>query len=312
MTIDTELTGLHPILAAAAAKRRADPQYSQLGIEAARALSLSRQGQPTRLPELASVTDLTVPGAAGPLAARLYRPSLESTPALLVYFHGGGFIAGSLDSHDSILRQLALASSIAILSVDYRLAPEHPFPAPVDDAVAALGYALARPNDFGSSGPIFAGGDSAGAALALAAAGAVDNLAGLVLFYPVTDLSRIGDTESYRAFGDGRAGLSEDDMRWFAECYAPDPATRTDPRCSPLWDSTNRLPPTFVATAEYDVLRSEGEALVAHLEARGIPATHRAAGGVNHGYLGAGEAVPEATATITATASWIASRIAAR
>ena len=310
MTIDTELTGLHPILAAAAAKRRAEPKYSQLGIEAARALSLARQGQPTRLPELASVTDITVPGAAGPLAARLYRPSLESHLPLLVYFHGGGFVAGSLDSHDSILRRLALAAGIAILSVDYRLAPEHPFPAPVDDAATALRHALANPGEFASSGPVFAGGDSAGAALALAAAGMVENLTGLILFYPVTDLARIGDTDSYRAFGDGRAGLSEDDMRWFAECYAPDPATRTDPRCSPLLDGTSNLPPAFIATAEYDVLRSEGEALAAHLEAGDIPTTHRAATGVNHGYLGAGEAVPEATATLAAAANWLKARIA--
>ncbi len=312
MSIDTELTGLHPVLAAAAAKRRTDPQYSQIGIEAARALSLARQGQPTRLPEVQSVEDLTVPGAEGLLPARLYRPSRDPGLPLLVYFHGGGFVAGSLDSHDSILRRLALESGIAILSVDYRLAPEHPFPAPVEDGAAALRYALGHPSELGVSGPVLAGGDSAGAAIALAASGMVGGIAGLVLFYPVTDLSRVGDTESYRAFGDGRAGLSLDDMRWFAEQYAPDPASRSDWRCSPLLaDPSVRLPPAFVATAEYDVLRSEGEALAAQLEQRGIAVAHHAAKGVNHGYLGAGDAVPEAGVTVAAVAKWIGRGIAA-
>src|SRR5690606_3420567 len=120
----------------------------------------------------------------------------------LVYFHGGGFVAGSLDSHDSILRRLALASGIAILSVAYRLAPEHPFPAPVDDGVAALRHALAGAGEPGAFGSVLAGGDSAGAAIALAAARMVEGLAGLVLFYPVTDLAGLGNTDSYRAFGD--------------------------------------------------------------------------------------------------------------
>lgn len=312
MIIDTELTGLHPLLAAAAEKRRSELQYSQLGIEAARALSLARQGQPTRLPEMESVTELTVPGAAGPLSARLYRPSRDHGLPLLVYFHGGGFVAGSLDSHDSILRRLALAGGIAILSVAYRLAPEHPFPAPVEDGVAALRHALGRSGELGASGPVLAGGDSAGAAIALTAAATIEGLAGVVLFYPVADLSRIGETESYRAFGGGRAGLSLNDMKWFADHYTPDVASRADWRCSPLLaDGHASLPPVFLATAEFDVLRSEGEALAAQLHTRGTQVTHRAARGVNHGYLGAGEAVPEASMTLAAVADWIRSRIAA-
>src|SRR5690606_32204764 len=181
-------------------------------------------------------------------------------------FHGGGFVAGSLDSHDSILRRLALASGIAILSVAYRLAPEHPFPAPVEDGVAALRYALSRTGEVSAFGHGLAGGDSASAAIALTASILVEGLAGVVLFYPVADLSHIGESESYRVLGDGRVGLSSDDMQWFADQYVPDVKARADWRCSPLLaDTVPHLPPVFIATAEFDVLRSEGEALAAHL-----------------------------------------------
>lgn len=313
MSVDSSLADLHPVLAAAVAKRRLEPQYSQLGITAARALSLARQGRPTRLPVVDTVVETTVPGVAGMLPARVYRPSRRADLPLLVYFHGGGFVAGGLDSHDSILRRLALAADVAIISVDYRLAPEHPFPAAIEDGTAALRHVLSHAGQLGvAEGSVLVGGDSAGAAIALTAAAMVEGLAGLLLFYPVADLSRLGETESYRAFGDGRAGLSLDDIKWFAGHYAPDVASRADWRCSPLLaDGRARLPPVFVATAEFDVLRSEGEALAVQLHARGAQVTHRAARGVNHGYLGAGEAVPEATMTIAAAAAWIRSRTAA-
>ena len=311
MTGDAPPPGLHPVLAAAVARRQQGPQYSQLGIAEARALNLARQGQPSRLPAVESVTEVTVVGATGPLPARLYRPTVARDLPVLVYFHGGGFVAGSLDSHDSILRHLALASGIAILSVAYRLAPEHPFPAAIDDGEAALRNVLAEAGGLHpGQGSVLVGGDSAGGAIALAAAAMVEWLAGVLLFYPVADLSRIGETESYRAFGDGGAGLSLDDVTWFADLYAPDVANRTDWRCSPLLGAaTRRLPPVFIATAEFDVLRSEGEALAAQLRARGTHVTHRSARGVNHGYLGALDAVPEAGMTITAAAHWIRSRL---
>jgi acetyl esterase len=303
----SDLSGLHPFLAAGVAVRRRGPQYSELTLAEARELSLSRQGEPTRLPAVHAVDDFSIPGPAGPLRVRLYRPSGGSALPLLVYFHGGGFVAGDLDSHDSILRRLALASGALVLSVDYRLAPEHPFPAAIEDAEAALRHALAHADALGADpAAIFAGGDSAGAAIALAAAGAVPGLAGVLLFYPVTDLSRIGETESYRRFGDGSAGLSRDDMQWSAQHYAPEEPSRSDWRCSPLLLGEHvRLPPAFIATAEYDVLRSEGVALASLLAARGNSVEHHAVQGVNHGYLGAGDAMPQAAATIDAAALWI-------
>jgi len=301
------LGGLHPFLAAGVAARRRGPHYSDLTLAEARQLSRARQGEPTRLPAVHSVEDFSVAGPGGLLPVRLYRPFGGSALPLVVYFHGGGFVAGDLDSHDSILRRLVLASGAAILSVGYRLAPEHPFPAAIDDAEAALHYAFEHVGELGvDPRAIFTGGDSAGAAIALAAAGAAPELAGALLFYPVTDLSRLGDTESYRRFGDGSAGLSLDDMHWSARHYAPETSSRRDWRCSPLLVGEGvRLPPTFVATAEFDVLRSEGEALAGRLTANGNLVEHHAAPGVNHGYLGAGESVPQAGATIAAAAAWL-------
>lgn len=302
-----DLDGLHPVLAAGVARRRQGPRYSDLSLTEARQLSLTRQGEATRRPAVESVVDFTIPGPDGALPVRLYRSSREPNLPLLVYFHGGGFVSGSLDSHDSILRRLTLIGRMMILSIGYRLAPEHPFPAAIEDGAAALRYAIADAAVLGTaSGAVFAGGDSAGAAIALASAATVGGLAGLVLFYPVADLSHIGNTESYRSFGDGRAGLSIDDMEWSARLYVPDPASRKDERCSPLLlDEAVRVPPMFVATAEFDVLRSEGEALAKRIAARATPVEHYAAKGVNHGYLGAGEAVSQSGDTLTAAARWL-------
>jgi acetyl esterase len=303
----SDLDDLHPVLAAGVAKRRQGPRYSDLSLVAARQMSLTRQGEATRLPAVESVADFAIPGPDGALPVRLYRPSREPDLPLLVYFHGGGFVFGDLDSHDSILRRLTLVGRVVILSIGYRLAPDHPFPAATEDGTAALRYALAHAAALGAApGAVFAGGDSAGAAIALTSAATVGGLAGLLLFYPVADLSHLGETESYRTFGDGRAGLSLDDMEWSARLYAPNPASRDDWRCSPLLlDDAIRVPPTFVATAEFDVLRSEGEALTERLAARGTLVEHHAAQGVNHGYLGAGEAVPQSGDTLTAAARWL-------
>lgn len=302
-----DLDGLHPILAASITERRRGPRYSDLSLAAARQLSQARQGEPTRLPAVDSVVDFTIAGPGGALPVRLYRPSHEPALPLLVYFHGGGFVSGDLDSHDAVLRRLTLIGRVMIISIDYRLAPEHPFPAAIDDAEAALRYACRSAAALGAApGAIFAGGDSAGAAIALASAAAVGGLAGLLLFYPVADLSRLGKTESYRAFGDGRAGLSLDDMEWSTRLYVADPAIRIDWRCSPLLlGAAIELPPTFVTTAEFDILRSEGEALAKLLVARGTSVLQHTANGVNHGYLGAGEAVPQSGDTLAAAARWL-------
>jgi acetyl esterase len=245
--------------------------------------------------------------------ARLYTPSEAAGLPLVVYFHGGGFVTGDLDTHDSIVRQLAVACDTIILSVDYRLAPENPFPAGVEDAESALKFAISNASTFNANpDAVFASGDSAGGALAIAAAPVAPNLAGLLLFYPVTDLTRIGKSESYRQFGDGSAGLSESDMHWLADHYTPDGRLRQEWRCSPLLAGEDtRFPPVFIATAQFDVLRSEGEAFARLMASRGVATEHYAVSGVNHGFLGAGTAVPQVIATYAAAAAWMASITAA-
>lgn len=301
--------GLHPLLAAGVAARRSQPRYQDVGIAEARALNRRRNLPDGATPpiDLFAVEALQIAGPGGTLPLRLYRPSAERPLPLLVYLHGGGFVAGDLDTHDTILRRLAREACILILSVDYRLAPEHPFPAAVDDARAATVYALEAAEALGA-GAILVGGDSAGGALAAAAAAGVPELAGLVLLYPVTDLSRIGESESYRLFGDGRAGLSTDDMLWNSGLYAPHPISRGDWRCSPLLLPPGmRLPPTLVLTAEFDVLRSDGEAFAHLLGARGVAVTRHRMTGVNHGFLGAPDAVPQVSAAFATIAAWIKS-----
>lgn len=304
---ETVLDGLHPLLREAAARRRLGPQYAELSIAQARRLSRERLGAPSRLPVLTAVTDLSLPGPDGALAGRLFRPSSKASLPLIVYFHGGGFICGDLDSHDTIVRRLAIATGALVVALDYRLAPEHPFPAAIEDGVSALRHVMDHAPELGAHpGRIFVGGDSAGAAIAMAAAGTAGGVAGLMLFYPVADLANIGKTTSYAEFGDGCAGLSLADMQWSARNYAPNLADRTDWRCSPLYvGGSVQLPPVFIATARFDVLRSEGEALAARLAALGIRVRHHRAEAVSHGYLGAGAQVPEVQRTLDAVAHWL-------
>ena len=303
-----KINGLHPLLAAAVEKRSLDPQYPAMSVTDVRNLARARQGVPERRPEVHSVEDFSFAGLAGIIPARLYRPSAGSNLPLIVYFHGGGFVTGDLDSHDSILRHLVNASGAMVLSVDYRLAPEHPFPAAVEDADMALQFAISNAAAFSADpNAIFAAGDSAGATLALAGSAVTEKLAGLLLFYPVTDLTRIGDTESYARFGDGSAGLSQGDMQWLAGHYAPEGIDRREWRCSPLYAGPDiHFPPVFIVTAEYDVLRSEGEAFAQLLQDRGVSTEHHAVPGVNHGFLGADNAVPQVASTFAAASAWIA------
>lgn len=231
----------------------------------------------------------------------------SSDARTLLYLPGGGFMLPASPQITHLMLRIHREAGTRGLLVHYRLAPEHPFPAAVDDARAATVYALEAAEALGA-GAILVGGDSAGGALAAAAAAGVPELAGLVLLYPVTDLSRIGESESYRLFGDGRAGLSTDDMLWNSGLYAPHPISRGDWRCSPLLLPPGmRLPPTLVLTAEFDVLRSDGEAFAHLLGARGVAVTRHRMTGVNHGFLAAPDAVPQVSAAFATIAAWIKS-----
>src|SRR4051794_2981938 len=216
----------------------------------------------------------TVAGAAGGLGARLYVPAGAPAPGpLLVYWHGGGWVEGSVATHEPSCRLLAHLAGVRILSVDYRLAPEHPFPAAVDDAVAAYRDAGARAADFGADPARLAvGGDSAGgnlaAVTALALRGDPAAPAFQLLIYPALDAT--GNHASRRLFADGFL-LTADDIAWYQDQYVPDRERRTDPRVSPLLaPDLAGLPPAHVATALADPLRDEGERYAERLRAAGV------------------------------------------
>jgi acetyl esterase len=236
--------------------------------------------------------DLVLPGPGGELRARLYVPEAAGGALpLLVYLHGGGWVVCDLDTHDNLCRFLAREAGVLVLSVDYRLAPEHRFPAAVDDALAAFYLAVERAGDLGADpGAVAVGGDSAGGNLAaavsrLAVAGGGPVPAFCLAIYPVTDLS--AKRASYRLFGEGYL-LTEAQMDWYRDQYLPDESAALDPRASPLLaEDLSGLPPTYVATAGFDPLRDEGEEYATRLRDAGVPVALRRHPGIIHGFANA-------------------------
>jgi acetyl esterase len=242
------------------------------------------------LADLARVDDREIPGRAGRIPVRTYTPIGAGPFAGIVYFHGGGFVIGDLETHDPLCRQIAARAGAVVCAVDYRLAPEHPFPAAIEDAESAGRWFLAQAESLGvDPRRLFVMGDSAGGTLATVTALALrdqrsPSLRGQVLIYPITDHVEAGSA-SYEAFAEGY-GLSREDMRWFIRHYAGDPAHATDPRVCPLRMPTLRgLPPAFVVTAEYDVLRDEGERYVERLREDGVDVAFERADGLHHGFI---------------------------
>ena len=220
--------------------------------------------------------------------ARLYRPNDRDDLGLLVFLHGGGWVIGNLDSHDNLCRILANSSGHAVLSVDYRLAPEHPFPAALDDAQTAVRWAHANATSLGCSPDRLAvGGDSAGANLAIVVGhlGTVP-LRFQLLVYPATDL-----TCSFPSFVENAAGpqLTAAGMNWFINHYLGGTTTDlTDPRVSPHFADDEIVaasPPTLMITAQYDPLRDEGDAYATRLAALGVPTSHVRFSGMYHGFF---------------------------
>ena len=261
----------------------------------------------TLLP-VARVEPVTLPGPAGPLAARLFAPEGEPR-GLVVYYHGGGWVVGDLDTHEAPCRFLVREARVAVLAIDYRLAPEHRFPAAVDDAMAAFRWASGECGRFGvASGRVAVAGDSAGGNLAavvsqLASRGDGPKPRAQLLIYPVTDLST--KHPSYRLFSEGFF-LAERDMDWYRRQYLPNEAAALDPRASPLLaPDLHGLPPAIVLTAGFDVLRDEGEAYARRLTDAGVPVAHRRVPGQIHGFgnatgisRSAREAMAEAARTL--------------
>ena len=241
---------------------------------------------------VAHTEELAIPGPAGPIGARLYVPrSSVPQPPLLVFLHGGGWVVCDLDTHDNACRFLARESETLVLSVDYRLAPEHRFPAAVEDSVAAFRFACENAEGLGADpSAVAVGGDSAGGNLAavvsqLTVADGGPSPAFALCVYPVTDLST--KHPSYRLFGDGYV-LTEEHMDWYRANYLPDEAAARDPRASPLLaEDLSGLPPTYVATAGFDPLRDEGEEYARRLQEQGVAVALRRHSGLIHGFVNA-------------------------
>jgi acetyl esterase/lipase len=238
-------------------------------------------------PRLARVADLVIDGPHGWLPLRAYAPSAEPGLPVVAYLHGGGWTVGSIASFDGVARTLAAASGALVVSIGYRLAPEHAFPVPVDEAVAVLRWLAEHADTLGGDGTRLAvAGDSAGANLAAVAARRLRDEGGpqlrmQALVYPVCDVAL--DTPSAARFAEGY-GFTAAAMRRFWDLYL-DGADGEDPDASPLRAGDLRdLPPAFVATAEADVLRDEGEAYGAALRAAGVRAAIRRYPGTTHGF----------------------------
>jgi acetyl esterase len=244
-------------------------------------------------PELAigAVEDRTVETDSGAIPVRIYRPSAKGLLPILMNFHGGGWVIGDLDTADAVSRGLAEAAGCIVISVDYRLAPEHVYPAAVDDAYAATCWAAANAAELGGSGRLAVTGESAGGNLAAVVCQKARDEGGpaidfQLLAYPVVDhdLSRA----SYDENGEGYL-LEKDTMVWFWDHYCA-PERRSEPAASPLLaESLANLPPAVVLTAEFDPLRDEGAAYAEALAAAGVPAKHICFEGLVHDFLATAE-----------------------
>ncbi|MGH8983699.1 MAG: alpha/beta hydrolase [Acidimicrobiia bacterium] len=244
------------------------------------------------------IDDRTIPGPGGELPVRVYRPGEDRPLPLLVWFHGGGWTIGSLDTHDNTCRSLANGVGCVVVSVDYRLAPEHKFPAAVEDALAAMQWVADHGADVGGDPARLAvGGDSAGGNLAavvslLARDAGTPDLAFQLLVYPVTDHEF--ESASMRENATGYF-LELESMRWFYNQYLNDENDSADWRFSPVRAAAlTGLPPAFVLTAEFDPLRDQGELYARRLEAAGVPVELRRYDGVFHGFFGMREFIEPA------------------
>jgi acetyl esterase len=257
-----------------------------------------------------NVGERTIDGPGGPLGLRIYTPIGGGAPfPLLLFFHGSGFVLCSLDTHDGMCRNLAAGIGCVVVSVDYRLAPEHKFPSGPDDCLAATRWAAAHAAELRADpARIMLAGDSAGGNMAAVTALRVRDeggppLCGQMLLYPVTDYHTPG-APSYAENADGY-GLTRDTMQWFWEHYLDSPAAAANPYACPLRaPDLSRLPPAYVMSAEYDPLRDEAELYGERLRAAGVPAAITRRRGMNHGFLFWVGVVAGADAAMAEACAW--------
>jgi len=252
-------------------------------------------------PALRSIDNSTIPSDAMDVPVRLYTPETEAGPnglPILLFLHGGGWVFGDLDTHDAMCRGLAHDAGCLIVSADYRLAPEHKFPAGLDDCLTALYWVAANAAQIGGDATRLAiGGDSAGGNLAAAACQVARDRGGppivfQLLIYPAVDFTADMTSSRNNAVG---FGLSDPAIAWMRDCYLNDPFDATDPRASPMMAKDLKgLPPALIQTAEFDPLHDEGKAYADGLRAAGSTAIHINYPGMIHGFMRMGALVDDA------------------
>ncbi|MCW0211787.1 MAG: alpha/beta hydrolase [Pseudonocardia sp.] len=287
---------LHPQVEALLAQMAAEgaPAPESLTVAQNRAILTDLAALSGEPEEVAEVTDVAAPGPGGDIPIRVYRPAGDGPGAgsarpALVYYHGGGWVIGDIASHDALCRLLANRSGCVVASVDYRLAPEHRFPAAVDDAYAAAVWAAEKIGEFGGDGSRLAvGGDSAGGNLAavvaqLAKARGGPRISYQLLVYPAID--RLDDSPSMHENALGPL-LTRSWIEWFYGCYLTSPDDGLDTRVSPgRAEDLSGLPPALVVTAEFDPIRDQGAAYAARLREAGVDAEHLPCAGMIHGFF---------------------------
>ncbi len=301
---------LDPMIAQVLEMGRAFPPAETLPVAVARA-NMDARVEMLRsfAPADVSVRDLMIEGDAGPLPVRLYHlPGVAAPMPVLVWLHGGGWVLGSIDSHDNVCRYLAKEGGLLVVNVGYRLAPEHRAPAQQADSMAALRWAMANAAAHGGDpARLVVGGDSAGGNLAalaaIAARAAGPRLAGQLLVYPVTDPP--ADAMASYAANDA-FGLTRSAMEWYWKQWLPE-GGGADAGTAPLRATDlSGLPPAYVMTAEYDVLRDEGAAFAARLAEAGTETAHEDVPGVIHGFFSLPGFAPVATDAVRRAARWVA------
>lgn len=291
------------------------PLHELTPVQARETFELTSELFQTAMPAGVQVQPLQLPARQGrTLPGRLYRTPCNDPAGqpVLLFFHGGGYVVGSLQTHDSVCAQLAAASGFAVLAADYRLAPEHPFPAAFEDAEDAVNAIPALAGDFAldASRVVFAG-DSVGASLAASLAMQAVRLdsplkvkpVAQLLFYPVTDMSR--EQASHRAYAEGFL-LESLTLQWFYRQYCPDPASRLDWRASPLLgrDITG-VAPAYVSLAEFDPLYDEGLLFAEHLSEHGVTVTLDTEAGLTHDFLRMTEMVSTVPVIYRKAGQWL-------
>ncbi|MDH6258904.1 alpha/beta hydrolase [Bradyrhizobium sp. BR13661] len=290
------------------------PAYETLTAAEARAYYLqARFVSNPEPPELARVAPLSIPAPHGAIPARIYVPKQshlkDGLAPALVFFHGGGWVIGDLDSHDVVCRQLAVAGALIVIAIDYRLAPEHKFPAATDDAIAATKWIAAHARELGiDAARLSIGGDSAGgnlaAVVALAARdGDGPEIAGQVLIYPAVDFAMMHGSHSEP---ETSVLLTHSVIRWFRDHYLNGTADIHDWRASPARaESLAGLPPAYVLTAGADPLRDEGDDYAARLKQAGVGVTYRHFPGQFHGFFTMGKLLQQANVAVSEIGAWL-------